>query len=832
MSTLMARLLALAMAAALLAALALYPLERNWLALILPLYAGLLWRWPDLWLFLLPALLPVLDLAPLTGWFFLEEIDLLLMITTASCYWRWRPASAMAQLPPAMRASLAALAVACALGLWRGVQPLPPIDANSFNNYLSAYNAVRVGKAWLWLLILLPPLRQAVGPQLAGIQRYLLPGMMTGLVLVALADVRERMLFPGLLNFASDYRSSAPFSAMHTGGAALDGYLALSCPLLAMWLFGHHGAKRGAIALLLLPLAGYAGLTTFSRGLYAAYAAAALLLLALPLLPRLWPAATLAARGPAAPPATTTRHATAMTGINSKTALLAAVSLAALGLALNAMFAVSGYRGLAAALALLATSFFLAAQRLPALPMIVAVLVGGMAALWLALLPPGGAGADVSKTPYLLFAVSLLVFCASAPLPLLHRPVALPLALCGFSGLMPATVWIALHWAGRGALPASIGVLAVALLPLLFSLLLGRPLWRLARQSITPLLVGLLLLAVLIPIAHGYYVAERFSTSGQDLAYRLRHWRQVLAMLEAKADSAPASTLLGAGFGTFPATFFWNNPDREVPPSYRYIDQGNNRYLQLRAADYPAGYGELLRMLQPVRVRADRPYLLSLDVWNNGPPAYLHVNLCQRLLLYPQNCIAAPMPLIKAGPLWQRYHFPLQSGPLDGAGGALQAPVQLELAVEGAHAVLNIDNVSLLDAIDSHELLRNGAFSDANNYWFFSSDRHHLPWHIKNLALNLYFELGWPGLLAFATLLASVCAELLGRLRRGEQPGDAAAWLAALLAFQVVGLFDSLFDVPRITLLYMLLLCAAGLRANASLSAASSAPLRPRGHRA
>ena len=34
-------------------------------------------------LFALPVLLPVLDLAPWTGWFFIEEMDLLLLLTAA-----------------------------------------------------------------------------------------------------------------------------------------------------------------------------------------------------------------------------------------------------------------------------------------------------------------------------------------------------------------------------------------------------------------------------------------------------------------------------------------------------------------------------------------------------------------------------------------------------------------------------------------------------------------------------------------------------------------------------------------------------------------------------
>jgi hypothetical protein len=43
----------------------------------------------------------------------------------------------------------------------------------------------------------------------------------------------------------------------------------------------------------------------------------------------------------------------------------------------------------------------------------------------------------------------------------------------------------------------------------------------------------------------------------------------------------------------------------------------------------------------------------------------------------------------------------------------------------------------------------------------------------------------------------------------GQDRIRAAAYLASLIGFQVVGLFDSLLDVPRLALLFYLLLLAA-----------------------
>ena len=124
MALLAARLLALAAGLACLGALRLYPLGHGWpvwlLYALLPSYFLLLcWR-PALWLFCLPALLPVLDLAPWTGWFFFEEIDLLLLLTVACGYWQWQPASARLALAPGTRLCLLLVSLAALAALLRG----------------------------------------------------------------------------------------------------------------------------------------------------------------------------------------------------------------------------------------------------------------------------------------------------------------------------------------------------------------------------------------------------------------------------------------------------------------------------------------------------------------------------------------------------------------------------------------------------------------------------------------------------------------------------------------------------------------------------------------
>lgn len=773
-----ARLLALLAGAAFVYALSFYPLGRGWpswlFAALLPVYFLLLcWR-PALWLFCLPALLPVLDLAPWTGWFFFEEIDLLLLLTIACAYWRL-PHSAVLSLSPAARLWLLLISLAWLAALLRGLLPLPPWDANACNNYLSSCNSLRLGKSWAWAMLLLPLLLRDADQH--GLRRYALPGGLTGLALVAGCALWERATFPGLFNLSSDYRITAPFSAMHTGGAALDGYLALALPFAVLWLVQARSRWQSGAALLLLAVALHAALATFSRGLYAAMLAAAALGMMYML------AATRASRQ-------------AWQGRRTALCLLLAVALAA---ALAALFSTAGYRGLLAAVVLLSASFVLATQALPWRLVPASVLCALAAETVLALLWPGAADGWL-KAPYFLFLLSALVLAAALWPPLnIPGDTRLCIAMMAWTILACNLVWISWHWAGKPALPAA-ALLVLLAAGMLCNRRLSPPLWRLGRGSLSLAGAAAVLLSLAIPISASYYASARFATSAGDLQGRLRHWQQALQMM----PSGWASTAFGMGLGTFPATYFWHNSLGEVPARIAYLDEGGNRYLRLSSPGYSAGYGELLRVLQRITVQANTTYVLALDARRTGPMPVLQLRLCQRQLLYAQNCIAAALRLRPGYGVWQHYAMPIDSAWLGAGSWLLRAPVQLELAASGTaiSSAIDVDNISLRGA-DGVERISNGQFTQANDAWFFSSDHHHLPWHIKNLLLQLYIEGGLCSVLAMLGLLVLACGRLLRQAATGHTH---AAALAAILSFLVVGLFDSLLDVPRIALLFYLLL--------------------------
>lgn len=780
MGAAVARVAAVLMLAALLAAVFAYPLDLLVTGGALAAYAAVLWWRPALWLLLVPALLPVFDLAPWTGQFFLEELDLLLMATCAVGYWRLAGVPRDARLPRFYKAALAMVALAFLVSGTIGLLPLAPLDANAFSNYLSNYNSVRVAKGLLWALLLLPLLLRSAGPELAHLQRYFVPGMLLGLALSCLAIAWERATFPGLLDFASDYRPTAPFSAMHTGGAALDAYLALAFPFVALWLLGARTRLQLALGLALMLLAMYAGLATFSRDVYLAYGTAGAVLALLVLGHRL-------------------RRGTATPGALG----LAALVLALCGAALVPVFGSSGYRGLGAAIALLGAAVLLAGapRRLREVPLCAAaalVLLGTTGLLY----------AVSAKGAYLAMALNCAVFGAGALLmqaggDTLRGARGHALACAAFPAMAVACVLVALHWGGTAALGGIALPVLLALALLAANRMRSRPLWQLGRTTLTLGAIGATVFALLIPMAGSYYAGTRFATVGSDIGVRLGHWGEALDMMTPGWQSSVA----GMGLGRYPATYYWKNNHGELPGSYSFIsDKDGNTALRLGAPQYAQGYGEVLRMLQQVDLKPDQRYQLALDVRRTRGDTRLQVAACERWLIFPRNCVPVTFKLEAADGQWHHYSAALASGRM--GTGRPAPPIRLELAADGAGGTLDVDNVSLRDT-GGAELLSNGGFSAGNDFWFFSSDRNHFPWHVKNVAVYVYFEMGAFGALALGLFALYTLGSLAARGLHGDLYASVCA--AALAAFLVVGMFDSLFDVPRLTLLFFLVAGAACL---------------------
>ncbi|MBK8895006.1 MAG: VanZ family protein [Propionivibrio sp.] len=256
-----------------------FPTQPVLLGLFLTACGVVIWHRPVLFAAILPAALPVLDLAQWSGRFFLDEFDLLALISLTIGYTRTSPATRKKQPADALFIlACATLAISFAISAIRGLTPWEMPDANAFTNYYSTYNALRIGKGALWAFLAIGLLRR-MPSEVLDVQRIFTRGMVIGLALTVTFVLWERVAFSGLFNFASTYRVTGPFSSMHTGGAYIECFLAVATPFLVLLVLQTKNWGRKVAGALLLVATTYALMVTYSRNGYSAFVIAVATLL-------------------------------------------------------------------------------------------------------------------------------------------------------------------------------------------------------------------------------------------------------------------------------------------------------------------------------------------------------------------------------------------------------------------------------------------------------------------------------------------------------------------------------------------------------------------------
>lgn len=786
---------AAAAAAGLAAWLSLYALDRGVAAALLAAWALAVALRPALWLPGLALLWPVADLVPWSGQIHVTETDALALATLLGLGLREavRPPAATLRGRAPARAGLAALvvfgllAVSVLASAWRGLGPAPAFDAAAWVGYATPLNALRVAKGFGLALALLPFLHAAVRREGEPALQRITLALALGLGSCSLAAAWERHTFTGLLDLASDYRSTALFWEMHVGGAALDGWLLLTFPFALAWLLqpGRRAWTR-VPALVVVTLGTYAIFTTFSRIVIPAL----LLGLALWGVVALWAGAG----APAASPHRAMPRPGAMLVLGA--GLLSGCALA---------FDAGGYRTLMAlaGLAVLVLAAGDAVRGLRAAGWLQAcALAAGLGTL-------GHLGAPVlPKGPYLVYALSWLVAalllwglrCARAP-----RVAPLAVAVLLWTALN--VVLVGLHWREE---PVH-GPLLLAVAPLLAALLAQAaartPLWRTGPREFAALGAVLVVGGMTVAGVAGYQMQSRLASSGEDLRTRLQHWRDGLALV---GDDLP-QRLLGIGLGRFPEAYFWQHLDRSVPGSLALVHEDGTPGWVLRVGSprRAGGGAEPLRVGQKVSDAVRGPLRWRLRMRSPADTG-LSIGLCRKHLLYSQECIGAGM-TVAGGQGWQVIGGGTRDGALPAVDSLLPHGTVLAFSVE-ASAPVEIAELQVWDE-QGRALLHNADFAQGFQRWFFSSDHDHLPWHAKNLLVHLWVEQGALGLLALGGGLVLALGRLLFVPSVRRHP-LAPVLAASLAGFAVVGLVDSLVDMPRVMVAaYAVLWLALTLRA-------------------
>lgn len=257
-----ARIAALALFVAALWTLIEFPTGRLALGLGLAAYAAALWRWPAAWLVVVPAALPLLDLAPWTGRFFWDEFDLLMLVTLAVALWQGQLKVAAWQVPK-LNILLALFVPLTCASLLLGLFPLQAWDLNAWSAYWSHYNSLRLAKGLLWGLVFFGLYRSL--PHREEAFKRLASGMALGVLGVSAWALWEQAQFAGTAA-TLDYRVTAGFSSMHTGGGHFEAYLVMSLPFVWGLSFMLRKPLQRVLPAAIFLLGAYALFATVARG--------------------------------------------------------------------------------------------------------------------------------------------------------------------------------------------------------------------------------------------------------------------------------------------------------------------------------------------------------------------------------------------------------------------------------------------------------------------------------------------------------------------------------------------------------------------------------------
>lgn len=238
--------------------------------LIVGISAGLVaWR-RDLWLLTIPLALPVFDLTRWTGRMFWTEFDSLCAATLAVLWWRNGFTAGISWLRIPGGLTLAGLALWMVAGAFIAGWPLPLPERANLDSYFSPYVGFHALKGVGWALLFYPFAARAFATDREHGSRRFAIGMCAGFALTTLFVLWERFTFSGLFNLAHDYRVTGPFSAMHVGGAYIEGYLVGALPFAAFFVIRYGLGLLGAAAAALLAGGSFALLVTHSREAYLA----------------------------------------------------------------------------------------------------------------------------------------------------------------------------------------------------------------------------------------------------------------------------------------------------------------------------------------------------------------------------------------------------------------------------------------------------------------------------------------------------------------------------------------------------------------------------------
>jgi hypothetical protein len=703
-----------------------YP-DPGWLAMfVFAGYGLLLARNHRLGFFILPALLPVLDLGIWTGDIKLTEYDIVFVVSLACICWHLNFKNRIAyDYELLFFAILSWFVLATVVGF------VAYSDHYSVDDvYQSPFNSIRVGKGFLaawfgWYII-----RQALIEDYDATRKFLGAGVLCGLLLLSLSVLWERHVFSALvygrslygliavlLDFSSTYRVTGLFSGMHVGGTALDGYLVCVLPLAFYIATRQKKSLHAGLAIIIFILGLYSIIVTFTRMTIASFALAFVISGAMLVYENR---------------KKTVGHS--LPNYDIAYGLIFALVTAALAFAQKQ----AGYQAMGfGMLAFLAAA--LAVHKMNSLGNSVWLISGGIF-----LLCEYGINDSILDSRW-------------------HQDVDSSQATAIATGIAAA---MSISGICCGFL------IRVSGLPL--------------RRMWLPVVIGCGFLMLIIGMG-STRMTERVQGTFTDLQTRSKHWADVI-------DSAQSSSIWpavrGFGMGSMPKLYYRSHFDKMSLPTYRWTTLGDRTVLEIGKGGNP--------FYQKISLVPDTEYKLVVAVNFEAGAGVLGVDICHKHILFSDrwqpDCVKSAFRSKDTG--WQVFDWSFNSGNL-GRFDGLDWPPTLQFHNYG-EGIIAIDSVQITDK-QGQLVVRNPEFDRQLQYWFWASDFEHLPWHSKQLWIQIWLEQGWGGVMLFLLLIGFGFRHQWALFKAGE--AIPIALLPSVVAMLGLGLTDEYIDEPQTTLM-------------------------------
>ena len=310
---------------------------------------------------------------------------------------------------------------------------------------------------------------------------------------------------------------------------------------------------------------------------------------------------------------------------------------------------------------------------------------------------------------------------------------------------------------------------------------------------------SILITAFILYIAtSGTKISTRLDTIEVDMQSRLSHWSNVI-----NSGYWPLSKIiLGQPAGSYPKNYALSQPEVLSQVGFLRINTDNlNPALQIHG-------GDDLNFGQRITLEPNQNYQLSMRSKSSEKTKVVW-NYCERNLIvqerYNPNCSKSRQVTSDDGD-WQLLTFNFNSGNVGEKSKIARWPTLLYLQIQSPSAKVSIASISLVNQNTNIELIKNSRFERGLDNWFFYNDYQHLPWHIKNTAIELFYYGGVVGLLCFIVLVIIAINN-----RKTFDPVLGKVTTAILLSWLALGLFGSPIDSAKASWFFWTLLLAQAM---------------------